>query len=64
MVFLSLSLAALAQLLNLIDPVIFGEIINQYGNHPPSVPTNQLIRGALYWLLLALKSALIHCAGK
>jgi len=58
MVFLSLFLAALAQLLNLIDPVIFGKIIDQYGNHLLAVPTPQLIRGALYWLLLALAVAI------
>jgi len=54
LIFLSLLLAALAQLLNLIDPVIFGKIIDEYGNNSRNLPTNELINGVLYWLLLAL----------
>lgn len=58
LVFLSLLLAALAQLLNLIDPVIFGKIIDEYGNNTANLSKSELINGALYWLFLALLIAL------
>ncbi|GAA4779096.1 ABC transporter ATP-binding protein [Olivibacter ginsenosidimutans] len=54
LIFLSLLLAAAAQLMNLIDPVIFGKIIDEYGNNSKQLPASQLVQGALYWLFLAL----------
>jgi ATP-binding cassette subfamily B protein len=55
---ISLLLAGAAQLLNLIDPVIFGKIIDRYASGKNILPENQMINGVLYWLLLALGIAL------
>ena len=50
---LSLLLAGLAQTLTLVDPLIFGLIIDQYVLNPDNKPDAVLVRGALWWLLLA-----------
>jgi len=54
LIFLSLVLATAAQLLNLIDPIIFGKIIDEYGNNTKHLSPPELVQGVLYWLLLAL----------
>ncbi len=58
-VIFSLLLAATAQLLSLFDPVIFGKIIDQYATNKNHLTENNLIRGVLYWLLLALGIAIL-----
>jgi ATP-binding cassette subfamily B protein len=50
---ISLALAALAQVLTLIDPVIFGKIIDEYALHPGDKTESQLVRGAVWWLVVA-----------
>ena len=59
LVLFSLLLAAVAQLLSLLDPVIFGRIIDQYATNKNQLPEGQLIRGILYWLFIALSIALL-----
>jgi len=59
LILLSLLLAGGAQLLNLIDPVIFGKIIDHYASGKNNQPENQQIRGVTFWLLLALGIALL-----
>ncbi|QSB28462.1 ABC transporter ATP-binding protein [Flavobacterium sp. CLA17] len=54
LVFLSLLLAGIAQLLTLVDPIIFGKIIDQYATNKNNLPENELISGILYWLGIAL----------
>jgi ATP-binding cassette subfamily B protein len=55
---LSLLLAAIAQILTLIDPLIFGRIIDRYALNPDNKPDSVLVRGALWWLLVAAAVAL------
>jgi len=55
---LSLLLAGLAQILTLIDPLIFGRIIDQYALNPDNKPDSVLVRGAFWWLLVAAAIAL------
>jgi ATP-binding cassette subfamily B protein len=55
----ALVLAAAAQLLALIDPVIFGHIIDQYATNKRQLTENGLIHGILYWLAIALGVALL-----
>lgn len=50
----ALVLAGISQLLTLIDPVIFGKIIDQYGVNRQQLTEQELIHGVLKWLLLAL----------
>ncbi|WP_028296649.1 ABC transporter ATP-binding protein [Olivibacter sitiensis] len=59
LIFFSLLLAALAQLLTLIDPVIFGKIIDQYATNRDNLAEHELIRGVLVWLSIALGIALL-----
>lgn len=59
LIVLSLLLAASAQLLSLLDPIIFGHIIDKYATNKDQLPENELIRGILYWLLLALGIAIL-----
>jgi ATP-binding cassette subfamily B protein len=66
LVFLSLFLAAVAQLASLIDPVIFGHIIDRFASHKQVYAEGQLMSGIVYWLLIVLGVALLskllnHC---
>jgi ATP-binding cassette subfamily B protein len=58
LVVLSLFLAALSQVLSLIDPLIFGRIIDDYASKPGVRTEDQLVRGVLYWLTIAIVVAL------
>jgi ATP-binding cassette subfamily B protein len=59
LIFLSLVLAAAAQLLNLVDPIIFGKIIDQYASGKSTLNENQMLQGVLYWLSLAVGIAIL-----
>lgn len=58
LVFLSLFLATVAQLLALTDPVIFGKIIDDYANNVGSRPQEELVNGVLMWLGIAIAVAI------
>jgi len=58
-VILSLALAGISQLLNLVDPLIFGKIIDDYAVSPGNRTENELVRGVLFWLGLAVAIALV-----
>src|SRR3954452_11577485 len=58
-IFISLLLAAIAQLLSLLDPVIFGKIIDRYATNKNNLPEDQLVQGVLSWLTLALGIAIL-----
>lgn len=60
----ALLLAAIAQLLALLDPVIFGKIIDRYATNKDRLPQDQLIRGVGEWLGLALGLAFMSKAAK
>ncbi len=59
LIFYSLLAAGVAQLLSLIDPVIFGKIIDDYANNPNRLPQSELINGVLKWLSIAIGVALL-----
>ncbi len=54
----SLVLAGIAQLLTLIDPLIFGKIIDDYATNPGSKTEPELVNGVLFWLVIAVVVAL------
>lgn len=54
LILFSLLLAAVGQLLTLIDPIIFGKIIDDYASVPASRPQDELVRGVLFWLGVAI----------
>lgn len=56
---LALLLAGLAQLLTLVDPLIFGKIIDDYGTHPGEKTEKELVNGVFFWLLVAVAIALL-----
>jgi len=58
-VLLALILAGLGQILDLVDPLILGRIIDDYALNPGSRPQGELVRGVLGWLALAVAIALI-----
>lgn len=59
MIILSLSLATVSQLLSLLDPVIFGKIIDDYSTNKLGLDQSELISQVIYWLIVALAIALI-----
>ncbi|HOF83185.1 MAG: ABC transporter ATP-binding protein [Acidobacteriota bacterium] len=58
LVLLTLALAGAAQLLALIDPVIFGKIIDEYALNSLHKPEKELVSGALFWLAVAVGVAM------
>ena len=58
LVFLALLLAAVAQLLNLTDPIIFGKIIDDYAMNSKNLSQQELVKGVLFWLGIAIAIAL------
>ncbi len=54
LILFSLLLATVGQLLTLIDPIIFGKIIDDYASAPASKPQNELVKGVLFWLGVAV----------
>lgn len=59
LILVSLLLAAGAQLLALIDPVIFGYIIDHFATNKNNLPQAELVKEISVWLLLALGIALV-----
>jgi ATP-binding cassette subfamily B protein len=57
-VLLALALAAVAQLLSLTDPIIFGKIIDDYAENQKNLSEHALINGVLYWLGIAIAIAI------
>lgn len=56
---IALLLAGLAQVLNLVDPIIFGMIIDDYALHPGGRSDDELVAGVLRLLGLAVLVALL-----
>ncbi|SFC72005.1 ABC transporter ATP-binding protein [Massilia yuzhufengensis] len=56
---LALLLAGLAQVLNLVDPIIFGKIIDDYALKPGSMSDAELVSGVLRLLGIAVAVALL-----
>jgi ATP-binding cassette, subfamily B, bacterial len=59
LLFLAMGLAAISQVLDLIDPIIFGKIIDLYAVNTAGRTEHELIRGALRLLALAVGVALV-----
>ncbi len=60
----ALVLAGISQLLNLVDPIIFGIIIDEYAVNPNYIPENVLVTGVLFWLGVAVTIALFARVAK
>jgi ATP-binding cassette subfamily B protein len=58
LILLSLVLATIAQLLTLVDPIIFGKIIDDYAMAPSGKPEKDLISGVIFWLGIAISIAM------
>ncbi len=58
LIFLALLLATVAQLLTLVDPIIFGKIIDDYATNRAARSEEELINGVLFWLGVAVAVAL------
>ncbi len=56
---LALSLAGVAQVLSLYDPVIFGNIIDKYALNPGNKTEDELVKGVSFWLGIAIGIALV-----
>ncbi|MBO9151551.1 ABC transporter ATP-binding protein [Chitinophaga sp. GCM10012297] len=64
LVFWSLLLAGASQVLIMIDPLIFGKIIDDYASGHTTRAEPELIKGVLYWLGIAIAIALLARAAK
>ncbi len=59
LIFLALLLAGIAQLLTLIDPLIFGKIVDDYASNPKGLAEKELVHEVLYWLGIAALIAIV-----
>lgn len=59
LIVLALTLAGVSQLLTLVDPLIFGKIIDEYATNPGTKTQSELVNGVLFWLLVAVGVALL-----
>jgi len=57
--FLAMGLAAIAEVLRLIDPIIFGKIIDMFAVDPGGRSEDELVNGVLVWLAIAVGVALM-----
>ncbi|WP_018476667.1 ABC transporter ATP-binding protein [Pontibacter roseus] len=64
LVILSLLLAGLSQVLALVDPIIFGRIIDDYATPPFTMTNEERVEGALWLMLLAVVVALLSRLAK
>jgi len=64
LIVVSLTLAGVSQLLSLIDPLIFGKIIDEYATQPGTRAEAELVKGVLFWLGVAIVIALIARVAK
>jgi ATP-binding cassette subfamily B protein len=64
LILISLLLAGVAQLLSLVDPIIFGKIIDEYATNPGNHTQDELVKGVLYWLGIAVLVALLARVAK
>ena len=64
LVILSLLLAGLSQVLALVDPIIFGKIIDNYATPPFTQSSEERVKGALWLMLLAVVVALLSRLAK
>ena len=59
LILLSLLLAGISQVLIMVDPLIFGKIIDDYATNRGEQTPEQLTRGVIYWLSIAVGIALL-----
>jgi len=55
----ALLLAGVSQVLSLIDPLIFGKIIDDYANNQAGRTQKELMNGVVWWLVVAVVVALL-----
>ncbi|WP_080055895.1 ABC transporter ATP-binding protein [Spirosoma aerolatum] len=55
----ALALAGVAQILALVDPIIFGKIIDQYATHPGQKTDSEKVNGVLHLLAIAIGVAIL-----
>lgn len=59
LIYLSLLLATVAQVLSLLDPIIFGEVIDRFTKLEGTNSQPDHIKSIIYWLLMALGIAIL-----
>lgn len=64
LIIVSLLLAAMAQLLSLADPIIFGKIIDDYTTVNTKHSESDQVKGVLFWLGIAIAVALLSRLAK
>lgn len=64
LIVVSLALAGISQLLSLVDPLIFGKIIDDYATRSDTLAEEVLVKGVLRWLAVAIAIALLARVAK
>jgi len=64
LIIVALVLAGTSQLLSLVDPIVFGKIIDDYALNPGNSTEEALVKGVLFWLGVAISAAVIARVAK
>lgn len=64
LIFLALFLAAVNQSFSLLDPFIFGKIIDQYASKPKDYTQENYIWGVAFWIAMAISVAMVSRIAK
>ncbi len=64
LVFLSMILASINQSFSLLDPYIFGRLLDKYATHPDDYTQNEFLTGVGYLIALAIGAAMVSRIAK
>ena len=64
LIVVALVMAGISQSANLVDPLIFGKIIDDYALNPLHLAEEALVAGVLFWLGIAIGIALLSRLAK
>lgn len=63
-IFVALLFAGISQILSMVDPIIFGKIIDDYAKPAADISQSELVNGVITWLGIAIAIALAARASK
>ncbi len=64
LVFLTLILATINQVFSLLDPMIFGKLLDKFISHPKDYSQSEFVNGVMFFIALAIGAAMVSRTAK
>lgn len=64
LVFLTLILATINQVFSLLDPMIFGKLLDKFISHPKDYTQSEFVNGVMFFIALAIGAAMVSRTAK